>query len=124
VNTFDIVIIGSGAGGGTIARELAGTGAKIRIVERGDFCPRKIRTEPGIGLEGLRYRTTETSSTKREIASSLHAPLRRRQHQVLGHGDAAAPEDFKEMQRRRRFLAWPIDYDTSWCHDRRGSDTR
>jgi choline dehydrogenase-like flavoprotein len=35
--TFDIVIIGSGAGGGTIARELAATGAKILIVERGGF---------------------------------------------------------------------------------------
>ena len=34
-HTFDIVIVGSGAGGGTIARELAPTGAKILIVERG-----------------------------------------------------------------------------------------
>ena len=39
MNTFDIIIIGSGAGGGTIARELASTGAKIPIVERGDFVP-------------------------------------------------------------------------------------
>jgi len=41
IHTFDIVIIGSGAGGGTIARELAATGAKILIVERGDFVPQE-----------------------------------------------------------------------------------
>ena len=32
---FDIIIVGSGAGGGTMARELAATGAKILIAERG-----------------------------------------------------------------------------------------
>ena len=37
--TFDVIIIGSGAGGGTMARALAGTGARILILERGDFVP-------------------------------------------------------------------------------------
>ena len=41
MSVFDIVIIGSGAGGGTIARELAPTGAQILIVERGDFIPQE-----------------------------------------------------------------------------------
>ena len=41
MNTYDIIIIGSGAGGGTIARELASSGAKILIVERGDFIPQE-----------------------------------------------------------------------------------
>ena len=31
---FDIIIIGSGAGGGTLAQSLAGTSAKILILER------------------------------------------------------------------------------------------
>ena len=34
---FDVVIIGSGMGGGTVAQELADTGARILIVERGDL---------------------------------------------------------------------------------------
>ena len=38
---FDLVIIGSGAGGGTLARALADSGARILIVERGDFVPRE-----------------------------------------------------------------------------------
>lgn len=35
----DVVIVGSGVGGGAVARQLAGSGAKILIVERGDFLP-------------------------------------------------------------------------------------
>ena len=38
---FDIVIIGSGVGGGTLANTLAATGARILIVERGDFIPQE-----------------------------------------------------------------------------------
>ncbi|MGB3338502.1 MAG: GMC family oxidoreductase [Devosia sp.] len=35
----DIVIIGSGVGGGSVARQIAGSGAKVLILERGDFLP-------------------------------------------------------------------------------------
>ena len=38
---FDVVVIGSGAGGGTLAHTLAATGARILIVERGDFIPQE-----------------------------------------------------------------------------------
>jgi choline dehydrogenase-like flavoprotein len=38
---FDIVIIGSGAGGGTLALKLASSGKRILILERGDFLPRE-----------------------------------------------------------------------------------
>lgn len=38
---FDLIIIGSGAGGGTMARALAPTGKQILILERGDFIPRE-----------------------------------------------------------------------------------
>ncbi|HEY9761743.1 MAG TPA: GMC family oxidoreductase [Trichocoleus sp.] len=34
---YDVIIIGTGAGGGTLARKLAPTGKKILILERGDF---------------------------------------------------------------------------------------
>ncbi|WP_338358078.1 GMC family oxidoreductase [Yeosuana marina] len=36
---FDIIIIGSGAGGATIAYKLADSGKKILILERGDYIP-------------------------------------------------------------------------------------
>ena len=38
---FDVVIVGSGAGGGTMARALADSGARILVLERGDFVPRE-----------------------------------------------------------------------------------
>lgn len=34
---YDVIVIGTGAGGGTIAHKLAPTGKKILILERGDF---------------------------------------------------------------------------------------
>jgi choline dehydrogenase-like flavoprotein len=34
---YDIIIIGTGAGGGTLAQKLAPTGLKILVLERGDF---------------------------------------------------------------------------------------
>ena len=36
-----VVIIGSGAGGGTLADRLAPTGKKILLIERGEFVPRE-----------------------------------------------------------------------------------
>ncbi len=42
-NDYDVIIIGSGAGGGTIAYTLADTGKKILILEQGTFLPREKR---------------------------------------------------------------------------------
>ena len=39
---YDVVIIGSGAGGGTLAHVLANAGRSILILERGDFLPREM----------------------------------------------------------------------------------
>ena len=38
---YDVIIIGSGAGGGTLAYHLAPSGKKILILERGDYVPRE-----------------------------------------------------------------------------------
>jgi len=40
-NQYDVIIIGSGAGGGTLALKLAGSGKSILILERGDYLPRE-----------------------------------------------------------------------------------
>src|SRR5436190_16973137 len=39
---YDIIIIGSGAGGGTLARHLAPSGKRILLLERGDWLPREL----------------------------------------------------------------------------------
>jgi choline dehydrogenase-like flavoprotein len=38
---YDVIIVGSGAGGGTLARHLAPSGKKILILERGGWLPRE-----------------------------------------------------------------------------------
>jgi choline dehydrogenase-like flavoprotein len=39
-NHYDVIVIGSGPGGATLAQRLAPTGKKILILERGDYLPR------------------------------------------------------------------------------------
>jgi choline dehydrogenase-like flavoprotein len=38
---YDLLIIGSGAGGGTMAHALAATGARILVIERGGAVPQE-----------------------------------------------------------------------------------
>ena len=38
---YDIVIIGTGAGGGTLLHKLADSGKKILVIEKGGFIPRE-----------------------------------------------------------------------------------
>ena len=45
---YDLIIVGTGAGGGALAHKLAPTGKKILILERGDFMPLEAQN-PKIG---------------------------------------------------------------------------
>jgi choline dehydrogenase-like flavoprotein len=57
---YDIIIIGSGAGGGTLAYRLAPSGKKILILERGGFIPKeKENWDPREVFTVGRYRTSE-----------------------------------------------------------------
>ena len=38
---YDVIIIGTGAGGGTLAHRLAATGKRILLLERGGYLPRE-----------------------------------------------------------------------------------
>jgi choline dehydrogenase-like flavoprotein len=38
---FDVIVIGSGAGGGTLAHRLAPSGKRVLLLERGDYLPRE-----------------------------------------------------------------------------------
>lgn len=40
-NHYDVIIIGTGAGGGTLAHRLAPSGKRILLLERGDYLPRE-----------------------------------------------------------------------------------
>jgi choline dehydrogenase-like flavoprotein len=39
--SYDVIVIGTGAGGGTLARHLAPSGKRILLLERGDWLPRE-----------------------------------------------------------------------------------
>ncbi len=59
-NHFDIIIVGSGAGGGTLAQRLAPTGKKILILERGEHLPREaVNWDPKTVFIDRKYRTKE-----------------------------------------------------------------
>src|SRR5260370_8734681 len=44
---YDVIIIGTGAGGGTLARHLAASGKRILLLERGDWLPRELENWDG-----------------------------------------------------------------------------
>ena len=115
-NTFDIIIIGSGAGGGTMARALVGSGARILVLERGDFIAQEEQNwNPDSVWKQLRYRTTETwlDETGHAFRPYTHYcvggntkfwgtvlyRLRREDFKAIEHSDGVSP-------------AWPVDYDT------------
>lgn len=57
---YDLIIIGTGAGGGTLAYRLASTGKKILILERGTFLPReKANWDTVQVVQKDRYHTSE-----------------------------------------------------------------
>ena len=113
---YDIVIIGSGAGGGTMAYALAETPARILIVERGDFVPQEEENwDPEAVWKHRRYQTSERWLDDRgrqflpythyavggntKFWGSVLYRLRREDFEAIGHADGVSP-------------AWPIDYDT------------
>jgi choline dehydrogenase-like flavoprotein len=58
--SYDVVIIGSGVGGGSVALQLAGTGAKVLILERGPELPREAQNGDAEAVfVQNRYRTSE-----------------------------------------------------------------
>ena len=113
---FDIIIVGSGAGGGTLAYALADSGARLLLLERGDFVPREVQNwDPAAVWKDLRYRTTEqwldeggepfvpyahyNVGGNSKFWGSVLYRLRRQDFESVSHVDGESP-------------AWPIDYDT------------
>jgi len=58
---YEVIIIGTGAGGGTLAYKLAPTGKHILLLERGDFLPREKENWSSVAVWGdHRYRNSGT----------------------------------------------------------------
>jgi choline dehydrogenase-like flavoprotein len=112
---YDVIIIGSGAGGGTLAYALAGTGKRVLLLERGGYVRREKEnwSSEAVNL-GARYSTKETWRDKHGKALHPHT-----NYYVGGntkfYGAALfrlRREDFGELVHRGGVSpAWPIDYD-------------
>ncbi|MGC1281387.1 MAG: NAD(P)-binding protein, partial [Streptosporangiaceae bacterium] len=58
---YDVIIIGTGAGGGTLAHTLAPSGKRILLLERGDYLPReKDNWDPSSVFIDGRYISKDT----------------------------------------------------------------
>ena len=112
---YDVIIIGSGAGGGTLAAQLAPSGKRILILERGGWLPREIQNwDAGEVFVDNRYVSKDTWYDDRG------KPFQPGIHYYVGgqtkfYGAALyrlRPEDFAELHHHDGVSpAWPISYD-------------
>jgi len=112
---YDVIIIGTGAGGGTLANHLAPSGKRILLLERGDWLPR----------EPQNWSTAEVFVNNRYISPDTWTdehgkPFQPQIHYFVGgatklYGAALyrlRAEDFGELQHHDGISpAWPITYD-------------
>src|SRR5262249_44041456 len=71
---YDVIIIGTGAGGGTLAHRLAPSGKRILLLERGGYLPREPENWDAKEVFGKeRYVTTERWYDKHGVAFRPHA---------------------------------------------------
>jgi choline dehydrogenase-like flavoprotein len=112
---YDVIIIGTGAGGGTLANTLAPSGKKILMLERGDFLPRERENwDPGQVFIDGRYISKDTwydakgeafqpqvhyfvGGATKMYGAALYR-LRAQDFGELKHVDGVSP-------------AWPVSYD-------------
>ena len=112
---YDVIIIGSGAGGGTLFHALAATGKRILLLERGGYVPREKDnwSTRAVNVDG-KYATKETwrDADGRELHPHTNYwvggntkfygaalfRMRREDFGELKHADGVSP-------------AWPIAYD-------------
>ena len=112
---YDVIIIGTGAGGGTLAHRLAPSGKRILLLERGDYVPREQDnwSTRAVNVEG-KYQTKEHWRDK--DGKELHPHTN---YCVGGntkfYGAALfrlRREDFGELRHHGGVSpAWPIGYD-------------
>ena len=114
-NDFDVIIIGSGAGGGTVAYSLADTGKKILILEQGGWLPREKRNwDPHFifGKDGYKAPVEWEGPDGQTVKPIVYHRVggNTKMYGALLHRQR--PEDF-ERQRHKGGISpeWPVKYD-------------
>ncbi len=112
---YDVIVIGSGPGGASLAQRLAPTGKRILLIERGDYLPRsRANWDAQTVFVDAAYQAKETWYG--EDGRSFHPGL----HYFVGgnskvYGAALfrlRERDFDEIQHKDGMSpAWPLKYD-------------
>jgi choline dehydrogenase-like flavoprotein len=112
---YDIIIVGSGPGGGTMAWKLAKTGKRILLLERGDYLRRERENwDSKAVFVDARYQARETWYNS--AGESFHPGL----HYFVGGNSKVygavlfrlRQEDFGEVRHADGISpAWPVGYD-------------
>jgi choline dehydrogenase-like flavoprotein len=113
--TYDAIVIGSGAGGATLAHALAPTGLRILILERGEYLPREKKNWDAQAVFNEQRYTADEHWLDKE-----GRPFRPGIHYYVGgntkfYGAALLrfrASDFGEVRHHGGLSpAWPISYD-------------
>ena len=112
---YDVIVIGTGAGGGTLAHTIAPSGRKILLLERGNFLPREMANwDPGEVFAGGKYISPDT------WYDADGKPFQPQVHYFVGgatkmYGAALyrlRPADFGELKHvDGASPAWPVSYE-------------
>ena len=115
MDAYDVIIVGTGAGGGTLARHLAPSGKRILLIERGDWLPREPENWSAAEVfVDNRYVSPDTWYDEKGQAFQPQI------HYCVGgatkfYGAALyrlRAEDFGELRHHDGISpAWPISYD-------------
>ena len=136
--TNDLIIIGTGAGGGALAYALRNSGMKVLLLERGDYLPREPENwQPNAVIKQKRYQANDTW-----YDADTNTPFRPGTYYFVGGNTkmygAAFPRfrerDFETMEfEEGTSPAWPVRYAEMepyyteaeklfWVHGKPGED--
>ena len=115
MSDYDVIVIGSGAGGGTLVHRLAGSGKKILLLERGDFLTREPQNwrAQDVFVDG-RYQSEDTwyDAKDKEFAPQVHYFVGGATKMFGAALYRLRAEDFGEVHYEDGLSpAWPIFYD-------------
>jgi choline dehydrogenase-like flavoprotein len=130
---YDVIIIGTGAGGGTLANVLAPSGKRILLLERGDFLPReKENWDPAPVFIDGRYISKDAwyDTDGKAFQPQVHYYVGGATKMYGAALYRLRPQDFGEIQHVDGLSpAWPLSYDdfepwytkAEWLYQVRGT---
>ncbi|HXY71443.1 MAG TPA: GMC family oxidoreductase, partial [Actinomycetota bacterium] len=112
---YDVIVIGTGAGGGTLAHTLAPSGKRILMLERGDFLPRELDNwEAKAVFEDGKYISKDTwfDSAGKAFQPQVHYFVGGATKMYGAALYRLRPKDFQELKHVDGISpAWPLSYD-------------